>query len=73
MTFEEFKFYFWSYMDDNIVSTKDININNVDFCEAICFDCFRVYEQSNINIDTVCKIAENLIYNVYRFKPILGN
>lgn len=73
MSFEEFEIYFWSYIDENIVSVTDININNSDFCNSVCYDCFRLYEQSNISIDTICKIAENLLFNVYRFKPILGN
>lgn len=73
MTFEEFQIYFWSYIGENIVSNLDRSVDNKDFCEAVCFDCYRLYEQSDVNIDTICKSAENILFNVYRFKPILGN
>lgn len=73
MNFEEFEEYFWSYIDENIVSNLDRSIDNRDFCESVCFDCFRLYEQSKINIDIICKSAENMLFNVRRFKPILGN
>jgi len=73
MNFEEFQIYFWAYVGENIISPLDRNIESRDFCDAVCFDAFRVYEQSNVNIDTICKLSENILFNVYRFKPILGN
>jgi len=71
MNFEEFEIYFWSYISENIVSNADRR-NNIDFCNAICFDSFRLYQQSNIHKDIICKAAENMLFNVNRFKPILG-
>lgn len=71
--FEDFKVYFWQYIDDSIVSPNDKYINNKDFCDSVCFDCFRVYKQSNINIDIVCKMAESVLFSVYRFKPVLSS
>lgn len=73
MNFEEFEIYFWSYISENIVSILDRSIDNADFCNSVCFDCFRLYNQSNIHIDVICKAAENILFNVHRFKPILGN
>ena len=70
---EDFKVYFWQYIDDNIVSYEDKFIENKDFCDSVCFDCYKIYKQSNISIDILCKMAENMLFNVYRFKPILGN
>jgi len=71
MNFEEFEVYFWSYISENIVSNLDRVVNNRDFCEAVCYDCFRLYEHGNIKIDIICKSAENMLFNVKRFKPVL--
>ncbi len=73
MNFEEFQEYFWAYIPENIVSNIDRTVNNRDFCESVCFDCFRLYEQTDLNMDVICKAAENMLFNVHRFKPILGN
>lgn len=73
MNFEDFQIYFWAYINENIISVADRNIDNKDFCESVCYDSYRIYEQSKVNIDTICKMAENTLYAVYRFKPILGN
>jgi len=73
MTFEEFEVYFWSYIPENIVSNLDRRVNHRDFCDAVCFDCYRIHEQSNVNKDTLCKLAENILFNVNRYKPLLGN
>lgn len=72
MSFEEFQIYFWSYISDNIVSNTDRVINNTDFCDSTCFDAYRIYEQSKVDIDVICKMAENMLFNVQRFKPVLG-
>ena len=71
--FEDFQVYFWQYINENIVSPEDIYVDNKDFCESVCFDCFRVYQKGNLNLDTICKLAENILFSVYRFKPLLGN
>lgn len=73
MDFEEFQVYFWSYISASTVSNADRIENNTDFCEAVCFDSYRVYDQSGIHIDIICKLAENTLFNVRRFKPILGS
>jgi len=73
MTFEEFEVYFWSYISKNTVSNLDKVVNNTDFCESVCFDCWRIYDQSRINIDIICKMADNILVNVNRFKPMLGS
>jgi|TARA_R110000868_G_scaffold74337_2_gene214925 hypothetical protein len=72
MNFEDFTEYFWAYISDNIVSGLDRSIDNKDFCDAVCFDCYRLYQQSDTNIDFICKTAENLLFNVYRYKPMLN-
>ena len=72
MNFEEFQEYFWSYISEVIVSNLDRSVNNRDFCESVCFDSFRLYEQSGIHEDILCKSAENMLFNVQRFKPMLG-
>lgn len=73
MTFEEFEEYFWSYIPEKIVSNLDRSIDNRDFCNAVCYDCYRLYTLSDMDIDVMCKAAENMLFNVNRFKPILGN
>lgn len=73
MTFEEFEIYFWSYIPENIVSNLDRTIDHRDFCDAVCFDCYRIYEQSRMSKDTICKLAENILFSVQRYKPLLGN
>lgn len=73
MTFNEFSTYFWSYIDENIVSNMDRLENGSDFCENVCFDCYRIYEKSGVDIDVICKIAENILFSVKRFKPMLGS
>ena len=73
MNFEEFEIYFWSYIPEHIVSNLDRTTNNRDFCNAVCYDSFRIYEQTDIHQDTICKFAENMLFNVHRFKPILGH
>lgn len=73
MTLEEFQVYFWSYISENTVSNMDRISTNTDFCESVCYDCYRIYDQSNISIDIICKLAENILFDVKRFKPILGN
>lgn len=73
MSFEEFEIYFWAYISENIVSHLDRSSNNRDFCESVCYDSYRIYEQSTTSIDIICKMAENLLFSVYRFNPILGN
>lgn len=70
--FGDFETYFWSYINENVVSDLDRTVNNTDFCESVCFDCYRIYIKSGTNIDVICKMAENLLYNVNRFKPLLG-
>lgn len=72
MSFEEFEEYFWSYMPENIISNLDRSIDSRDFCESVCFDCYRMNTQG-VDKDTICKLAENILFNVHRFKPILGN
>lgn len=71
-TFEEFEDYFWNYINSNVVSNEDIRINNKDFCQSVCHDAYRIYSQSDVSIDVICKLAEGILFNVYRFKPILG-
>lgn len=73
MTLEDFKIYFWQYINDTIVSYDDINLNNKDFCDTIAFDCYRLYSQQNVSIDFICKMAENILFAVYRYKPNLGS
>lgn len=73
MIFEDFQTYFWSYIPEQIVTNLDRTVNNTDFCDAVCYDCYRLYERSNVSIDVICKMAENMLVNVNRFKPILGN
>lgn len=70
--FEEFEIYFWQYIPDNVVSATDININNIDFCKSVCFSCFRMYEKGDLSLDIICKLAEDMLYNVKRYKPFLG-
>ena len=72
MNFEEFEEYFWAYINDSIVSNTDRVIDNKDFCDAVCFDCFRLYEQSGVSVDIICKAAENILFSVYRYKPMLN-
>lgn len=72
MDFEEFQVYFWSYIPENIVSNLDRSVNNRDFCESLCYDAYRLFTQSNVDIDIICKSSENMLFNVLRFKPILG-
>lgn len=71
-TLEEFQEYFWNYINDNVVSNADINMNNKDFCDSVCYDAYRIYKQGDISIDVICKLSESILFNVYRFKPILG-
>lgn len=71
MNFQEFQEYFWSYISENVVNNLDRSANNIDFCESVCFDCYRMYEQG-MDKDSICKLAENILFNVSRFKPILG-
>lgn len=70
--YNEFRDYFWAYISTNIVSMADRNYENSDFCDGVCFDCFRIYERAGIDIDTVCKLAENILLNVSRYKPLLN-
>lgn len=72
MELQEFSDYFWAYQNKNIISLKDINIDNRDFCEMVCFDFYRMYMQSNIDIDVICKIAENVFFAIKRYNPQLG-
>lgn len=73
MILEEFQEYFWAYVDSSIVTYKDRTVDHVDFCDAVCYDCYRLYEMSDISIDIICKSAENMLYNVARYKPILNS
>lgn len=73
MSFEEFEIYFWSYMPESIVSNLDRIVDHRDFCDAVCFDSYRIYEQSKMSRDTICKLAENILFSVHRYKPLLGN
>lgn len=73
MNFEEFEEYFWSYIPEHVVSDLDRVVNNRDFCNSVCYDSFRLYTHSKMPIDVICKAAENMLFNVHRFKPILGN
>jgi len=71
MIFEEFEIYFWNYLSSDIISTLDRNIDNKDFCDSVCYDCFRIYSQSDVDLDTICKIAENILFSIKRYSPIL--
>lgn len=73
MSFEEFEVYFWSYIPESVVSNLDRAVDHRDFCDAVCFDSYRIYEHSKISRDTVCKLAENILFSVHRYKPLLGN
>lgn len=73
MDFSEFKIYIDAYLSENAISMVDRNINNKDFYDEVCFDCYRIFEQSNVSIDIICKLAENILFNVNRYKPLLGN
>ena len=69
--FEDFQSYFWEYISKNIVSDNDLFNDNKDFCDFICFDIWRTYEMSNISIDLLCKLSENMLLSVKRFRPVL--
>lgn len=71
-SFEDFQVYFWSYIDKNVVSDSDRVYDNTDFCESVCFDAYRIYDQSNIDLDVICKLSENILFAVKRFNPLLG-
>lgn len=73
MKFEDFEVYFWAYINDTIVTNLDRSLENSDFCEAVCFDSYRLFEKSDVDINLICKLAENILFNVYRFKPMLGS
>jgi hypothetical protein len=70
-TYESFSIYFWAYINENIISDLDRDMDNKDFCDSVCYDCFRMYSQSNISIDEICKIADNILFSVKRYQPIL--
>lgn len=72
MTLEEFKAYFGGYINNNIVTAKDRFVDNKDFWDCVCFDAYRIYEQSTLDIDTICKLSENILFSVNRYKPYLG-
>lgn len=72
-TLEEFQVYFWSYISENIVTNSDRVLYNNDFCELVCYDCYRLYTKSGANIDVICKLAESILSNVQKFKPNLGS
>lgn len=72
MNFLDFEDYFWAYISENTVPRLDREVENKGFCDAICYDCYRTYEKSNLDIDTICKLAEDMLFNVNRYKPILS-
>lgn len=72
MSLEEFSVYFWSYISTNAVTPLDRDINNRDFCDEVCYDCYRIYDQTGGNIDIICKLAENILFNVARYQPVLN-
>lgn len=69
MDFTEFREYFWRYMNSNIITYVDINVSNKDFCDEFCYGFYRVYEKSNIDINLICKLAENSLFAISRFSP----
>ena len=71
MELGEFKSYFYNYMDSNILSAEDIYTKNYDFCDSVVYDCYRIYQQSDIGIDVICKLAENMFFSIRRFNPKL--
>lgn len=73
MDFIEFQEYFWSYISENTVSNLDRIRDNTDFCESVCFDAYRMYDQSKVDIDFICKLSENILFSVRRFSPLLGS
>jgi hypothetical protein len=72
MNFIDFEDYFWAYISENTVPLIDRQLENKDFCDAICYDCYRTFKNSNVNIDTICKLAEDMLFNVNRYKPIFS-
>lgn len=73
MSLEEFGEYFWAYIGNTIVTDLDRNVNNKEFCDSVCFDCYRIYQQSGVSRDVICKQAENILFNVFRYKPFLNS
>lgn len=73
MDYNDFSLYFWAYLNENAFPLIDRNTNNKDFYDAVCFDCFRIYSQSGVGVDIICKLAEDILFNVNRYKPLLGN
>lgn len=72
MDFRSFEEYFWAYISVNTVPILDRELENKGFCDAVCYDCYRMFEKSNIDIDSICKLAEDMLFNVNRYKPILS-
>lgn len=71
MELKDFENYFWGYMESS-VSEDQRYLSNKDFLDAVCYDCYRIYLQSDISIDVVCKMAENVFYNIKRYNPDLN-
>lgn len=69
MEFEQFRVYLWAYIPDTVISIQDRNVDNRDFWDTICFDAYRIYEQSSMNIDLTCKFVESMLFAVKRHKP----
>ena len=72
MDFNDFKVYFLSYLNESTVSARDMNITSKDFVDSVAYDCYRVYDMSGMDIDVICKIADNILFSVKRYSPILG-
>jgi hypothetical protein len=71
MELKDFEDYFWSYMESSI-SEQQRYLSNKDFLDSVCYDSYRIYAQSDISIDVVCKMAENLFFNIKRYSPNLN-
>ena len=71
MVFEEFQIYFSAYISENVISIEERLYRDKEFFDSVCYDCFRIYSQTDVNVDILCKQAENILYQVKRYKPFV--
>lgn len=70
LNLEEFIDLIWNdNVSEKIVSNEYYN-DNEDFILAFTYDCYRLFQNSNISIRIVSRMIESFFFNLFRYNSI---
>lgn len=61
---DEFDEWLWEFIDEDIVPNKFID-ENPAFCQAVAFNAWQKYVNSNVSHQFVCEIIKDIFVNLF--------